>query len=62
MITSQFHLYSLSWVSHELDKLVWSQHMSLQLAQLVGKCNANAEAMGLNPVEALKLFLKFVIA
>ena len=34
------------------------------MGQLVEHCNANAEAMGSNPVEALKFFggLKFAIA
>ena len=39
----------------ELDKLVCSQHGSF-MAQLVEHCSANTEAMGSNPVEALKNF------
>ena len=50
---------------NELDKLVSCfQNMAVFITQSVEHCTTNAEAMGSNPVEAMKTFfgLKFPIA
>ena len=70
MVKSLFHLYSRS--SHHLYfiflsrvKIKWpAPNIWVFIAQMVEHCSANAEAMGSNPVEALKFFffgLKFAI-
>ena len=41
----------------ELDKLV-CPNIWVFIAQLLEHCSGNAEAMGSNPVEALKIFFK----
>ena len=50
----------MTGIRHEL---VCSQHMG-RIAQLVEHCRTNTEAMGSNPIEALKISfrLKFAIA
>ena len=51
VIFQSFHVYS------EFNKLACSQRMVwVFIAQFVGHCSTNAEAMGSNPVEALKTF------
>ena len=63
MVKSLFHLYSRS--SHHLyfiflsrvkmNSIKWpAPNIWVFIAQLVEHCSANAEAMGSNPVEALK--------
>ena len=65
MVKSLFHLYSRS--SHHLyfiflsrvkmNSINWpAPNIWVFIAQLVEHCSANAEAMGSNPVEALKFF------
>ena len=50
-IFQSFHAYD------EFNKLACSQRMVwVFIAHLVGHCSTNAEAMGSNPVEALKTF------
>ena len=67
MVKSSFHLYFRS--SHHLYSIFLSQvkmnsinwhapNICVFIAQLVEHCNANAEAMGSNPVEALKNFFR----
>ena len=49
---SVFH--SFHWL---MDSMNWSAlHVWVFIAQLVEPCSANAETMGLNPVEAPKIF------
>ena len=65
MVKSLFHLYFRS--SHHLYFIFLSRvkinsknwpapNIWVFIAQLVEHCSANAEAMGSNPVEALKFF------
>ena len=65
MVKSSFHLYFRS--SHHLCSIFLSRvkmnsinwhapNIWVFIAQLVEHCSANAEAMGSNPVEALKFF------
>ena len=66
MITSQFYVYSCSSLisrlipatcKDELDN--WSApRIWVFIAPLGEQCSANAEAMGSNPVEALKKFFR----
>ena len=52
-ITSPFHLYS-----HSSNKLHFTSAPNIWafIAQLVEHCSANAEAIGSNPTEAVKIF------
>ena len=73
MVKSSFHLYFRSSHHHysiflsrvKMNSINWpAPNVWVFIAQLVEHCSANAEAMGSNPVEALKFFfgLKFAIA
>ena len=73
MVKSSFHLhfrsphylYSIFLSQVKTNSINWpAPTIWVFIAQLVEHCSANAEAMGLNPNEALKFFsgLKFAIA
>ena len=58
--SSSFHISFLSQV--KINLINWSApNLWVFIAQLVEHCRANVEAMGSNPIEALKIFfgLKF---
>ena len=62
-VGTSFHVSFLSGV--KMNSINWSApNIWVFIAQLVQHCSANAEAMGSNPVEALKIFFgqKFAIA
>ena len=65
MVKSSFHLYFRSSHHHysiflsrvKMNSINWpAPNVWVFIAQLVEHCSANAEAMGSNPVEALKFF------
>ena len=53
------HISFLSWV--KMDSRNWpDSSVWFFLPQMVEHCSANAEAMGLNPIEVLKCFFVFI--
>ena len=53
---SSHHLYSLSLSRVKMNSINWpAPNIWVFIAQLVEHCGASAEAMGSNPVEALKI-------
>ena len=65
MVKSSFHLYfrssdylySIFLSRVKMNSINWpAPNIWVFIAQLVEYCSANAEAMGSNPVEALKIF------
>ena len=54
---SSHHLYSIFLSRVKMNSINWpAPNMWVFIAQSVEHCSANAEAMGSNPVEALKFF------
>ena len=54
---SSHHLYSIFLSRVKMNSINWpAPNIWVFIAQLVEHCSANAEAMGSNPVEALKFF------
>ena len=54
---SSHHLYSIFLSRVKMNSINWpASNIWVFIAQLVEHCSANAEAMGSNPVEALKKF------
>ena len=54
---SSHHLYFIFLSRVKMNSIKWpAPNIWVFIAQLVEHCSANAEAMGSNPVEALKFF------
>ena len=54
---SSYHPYSIFLSRVKMNSINWpAPNIWVFIAQLVEHCSANAEAMGSNPVEALKFF------